>query len=144
MEPELEAALKTWVVAENVAPVGNVFTGFTGDEQPTNDQTLTILARATDRRASVLYRVTCDFIIATPPHDGGSPATALPAHQTLVAAVRTLLETPPASLKTTIDTDTDLFSRGSWMMEGGEQAIDGGRWVTIIPFLLGISTTAAS
>ena len=142
MNSALEETFKLWLTAEGFTVP--LFTGFTGVKQPTNDQTITIFVSDAERAASVLYRATVNLMIATPPHDDGDATLALGNHRATVEAVRGLLEDPPVALKTTIEANSALYYRGGWMTDGGENSIDGGRWVTTIEFMAGISTSAAS
>lgn len=143
MNNEIEIALKEWLTVENVSAL--TFTGFTGDAQPPDEQTVTVFVPTVERVVGPLYRATVNFIVATPPHDEATPAASLAAHRVTVAAIQALLEDHDVtSLKTTIENESSLYGRGGWLRDSGTAEIESGKWVTTLDFLLGISTEAAS
>lgn len=142
MNSALEERLKTWLSGEGIAVP--LFTGFTSDKQPQDDQTLTVFVQDAERSVGPLYRATCLFIVSTPPHDDENPDTSLGNHRSTVETVRDLLEDPPASLGSVIGATGELEFRGGFMRDGGESSIEGGRWVTTIDFIAGISTELSS
>lgn len=133
-----EEGFEEWAKIEGIAIP--VFRGFSGKVQPSDDQTLTIYVKESERVVGPLYRATCFFIIATPPHDEDDPEASLGNHQATVDVIRDLLEDPPESIAPALESTAGLFYRGGFMRDGGENTIEGGRWVTTIDFLAGIAT----
>jgi hypothetical protein len=139
MNSELEEGLKTWLEDEGVAVP--LFTGFTGDEQPTDEQTVTVFTSNAERVTGPLYRATINFIVSTPPHDENTPQASLADHRATVNSIRALLEDhDETTLKTSLEASTSLFFHGGFLRSGGEATIEGGRWVTTLDFLAGIAT----
>lgn len=139
MNSELEEGLKTWLIAEGVAVP--IFTGFAADKQPTKDQTVTVFVDSAPRVVGPLYRAMVKFIVATPPHDEADPAASLGNHRATVATIRALLEDhDETTLKATIAAETSLTSKGGFLSGSGDSTIEGGRWITTLDFIAGIST----
>lgn len=139
MNAILEEGLKVWLAAEGV--VEPIFTGLTSDKQPVDDQTITVFVRDTPRTVGALYRANCSFTIATPSRDESTPEEALAHHKTTCETVRALLEGFAATtLKASLEASTSLFFRGGFLKSGGSSGVDGGKWITTIEFVAGIST----
>lgn len=139
MNSELEEGLKAWL--ESTGLTVPIFTGFTHEQQPTDAQTVTIFANTAERRVGPLYRVTVNFIVATPPHSQDNFPASLAEHRETVSAIRPLLEDhDETTLKASLEETTSLFFHGAFLESGGDSSIEGGRWVTTMSFLMGVAT----
>jgi len=139
MNSELESGFKTWLVEEGVA--GEIFTGFTGEVQPSDSQTLTIFVPDCEHIVGPLYRATVRFIVSTPSHDDDDPQVSLANHRAKVGEVRALLQGfKTSTMKESLETSTAFLSRGGHLQNGGEATINGGDWLTTLVFVAGIAT----
>ncbi len=114
MTSAIESALKIWLANEGFT-ASTIYTGFTGERQPNDSQTITVFVSDSNHVVGDLYKPTVNFFVATPPHHDDNPATSLSTHQTTVNTLRQKLQSLPESFKTDLEANSDLYYRGHFL-----------------------------
>lgn len=142
MNHSCELGFKAWLEAEGLAVP--VHTGLTYEEIPPSEQIIDCFCGDSEHKVGPLYLVNMRVILSTPPSadSGNDAAAALTAHKDVLATLRSLVEDFDSSqLKTVFDATTgDEFSGA--FLEGEDEAIDDGRWITTVNFKFGLKRGA--
>ena len=136
-----ERGFKAWLEAEGIAIP--VHTGLTGEEIPQDGQVISCYIASSEHVVGPLYKLSVQIILATPPHldTGDDASVSLNSHKTALSTLRGLVEDfdgDTSQLKTTFDTVTgDSLSGG--FLEGEEEDIGDGKWMTTINLMVGVT-----
>lgn len=133
-----EKAFKAWLEAEGIAV--DIHTGLTGEEIPTDSQVISCYVENSEHIVGPLHKIKVQIALATPPHSNSAndESIALTAHKDVLATLRGLVEDFEGSqLETVFNATTgDTFSGG--FLEGEDESIENGRWVSVINFMCGV------
>jgi hypothetical protein len=133
----IEAALKEWLTREGVSSDAPIIMGLDVEEVPIDTQC--VIAGCTDVEFVVgpLRKAQASIVVASPMH-----TTTLAQHRGLVSAVADLVEDyDNTSLAACVSEEAGAILRGIAPKDGGNDE-ENGRWLTSIPFIMGLQRAA--